>query len=59
MKKINLKSVENSLTREQLKTVVGGSASGCKRENDDCTWNGKRGKCKYWPFSYGLICVCR
>lgn len=29
MKKINLKSVENSLTREQLKTVVSGSASGC------------------------------
>lgn len=36
MKKINLKSVENSLTREQLKTVVGGSASGCRRENEDC-----------------------
>lgn len=50
--------MKNSLNREQLKHVVGGSSSGCSYENQSCTWNGKSGICKYLPFSYGLICWC-
>lgn len=72
MKKINLKSLngfmDNALSREQLKFVVGGSGSygsggsggsrpcSGKGEGAPCYWNGRYGSCKYFPFSYGLIC---
>lgn len=61
MKKININSLkDNSLSREQLKQVVGGSGNSCsgKSPGDSCTWNGKSGRCRYFPFSYGLICWC-
>ncbi|MCR5470929.1 MULTISPECIES: hypothetical protein [unclassified Prevotella] len=64
MKKIKMNSLEgmmdNSLTREQLKHVVGGTgAAPCagKGPGSPCTWNGKSGRCGYWPFT-GLICLC-
>lgn len=64
MKKIKTKSLKEnlgcSLTREQLKYVVGGSgANDCigKNPGDVCNWNGKNGVCKYLPFS-GLVCWC-
>ena len=62
MKKIKINSLEgSSLTREQLKQVVGGSGSqpcSGKGAGSPCSWNGKSGTCQYWPFA-GLICVCR
>ncbi|MFC2773496.1 MAG: hypothetical protein ACFN4W_04710 [Segatella oris] len=48
----------SSLTREQLKHVVGGSGSGCSYEGQYCTWHGKSGRCQYLPFSGGLVCWC-
>jgi len=64
MKMIKIKSLNgimgSSLNREQLKTIVGGSnSSPCsgKQEGSPCTYNGKSGVCKYFPFSYDkLVC---
>ena len=62
MKKIKLNKLEvqdSTLTREQLKGILGGSNDRpCdgKTAGASCSWSGKTGKCISWPITGGLIC---
>lgn len=66
MKKIKLRNstcTGNSLSREELKQVFGGSGSRnqCSYEGEGCTYMStqgiqRSGTCRYLPFSYGLVC---